>query len=72
VLPFDTMVAEYYGALATTLRTSGRNPRPRRLDLQIAAIAARNGLMLLTRNGADFIGLEEIIHVVDLPSDVGP
>lgn len=66
VLVFDAEVAEYYGALATLVRQGGRNPRPRRLDLQIAATAARHGLTLLTRNGADFTGLESALHVVEL------
>ena len=67
VLSFDVMTAEYYGALAGLVRQQGRNPRPRRMDLQIAATAARHGLMLLTRNGSDFIGLESALAVVDLP-----
>ena len=67
VLPFDRITAEYYGALAGLVRQHGRNPRPRRMDLQIAATAARHGLMLLTRNGADFTGLESALAVVDLP-----
>lgn len=66
VLPFDASVAEYYGVLAGLVRQQGRNPRPRRLDLQIAATAARHGLLLLTRNGADFTGLESAVTVVDL------
>src|SRR6478752_3001159 len=33
-------------------RQHGRNPRPRRMDPQIAATAARHGLILLTRNGS--------------------
>ncbi|MCU1626278.1 MAG: twitching motility protein PilT [Pseudonocardia sp.] len=66
VLAFDTAVAEYYGALATAVRNAGRDPRPRRMDLQIAATAARHGLSLLTRNGADFTGLEQALHVVNL------
>jgi predicted nucleic acid-binding protein len=67
VLPFDIPTAEYYGALATLVRRHGRNPRARRLDLQIAASAARHGLALLTRNAADFAGLESAITVIDLP-----
>ena len=39
ILPFGVEEAKYYGALATLVRASGRNPRPRRLDLQIAATA---------------------------------
>jgi predicted nucleic acid-binding protein len=68
VLPFDMVTAEYYGALATAVRLGGRNPRPRRLDLQIAATAAQHGLLLLTRNGADFVGLEGAVKVIDLPN----
>lgn len=67
VLSFDVETAEYYGTLAALVRRHGRNPRPRRMDLQIAATAARQGLMLLTRNGRDFAGLESALDVVDLP-----
>lgn len=66
VLPFDVVTAEYYGALAALVRKHGRNPRPRRMDLQIAATAAQHGLTLLTRNGNDFTGLESALRVVDL------
>lgn len=66
VLPFDVMTAEYYGALAALVRQRGRNPRPRRLDLQIAATAARHELLLVTRNGGDFAGLESALSVIDL------
>jgi predicted nucleic acid-binding protein len=66
VLSFDIMAAEYYGALAALVRLGGRDPRPRRMDLQIAATAACHGLSLLTRNGTDFTGLESALPVVDL------
>lgn len=64
VLPFDAATAEFYGALASLVRQFGRNPRPRRIDLQIAATAACHGLRLLTRNGADFLGLESALDVI--------
>lgn len=66
VLSFDVITAEYYGALANLVRQHGRNPRPRRLDVQIAATAARHGLTLLTRNGSDLTGLESALAIVDL------
>ncbi|MBN9736040.1 MULTISPECIES: type II toxin-antitoxin system VapC family toxin [unclassified Pseudonocardia] len=66
VLPFDLVAAEYYGALATLVRQVGRNPRPRRMDLQIAATAARHDVALLTRNAADFAGLGSALTVIDL------
>lgn len=64
ILPFDAAVADYYGALAALVRDAGRNPRPRRLDLQIGATAAASGLSLVTRNVADFEGLERLVHVI--------
>jgi predicted nucleic acid-binding protein len=72
VLSFDVVAAEYYGTLAALVRDRGRNPRPRRLDLQIAATAACHGLMLLTRNGGDFVGLEPALEVVDLTNPPNP
>ena len=68
VLPFDAPAAEYCGTLAALVRQIGRNPRPRRMDLQIAATAARYDLMLLTRNCNDFGGLESALEVIDLPN----
>lgn len=69
VLPFDVPTAEYYGAMATLVRQRGRNPRARRMDLQIAATAVRHGLLLLTRNIDDFAGLEPTLTVVGLPEE---
>lgn len=66
-LAFDTSCAEYYGVLASLVHRDGRNPRPRRMDLQIAATAARHGLTLLTRNGSNFRGLDSALVVIDLP-----
>jgi predicted nucleic acid-binding protein len=66
VLPFGVEEAKLYGALATLVRASGRNPRPRRLDLQIAATAAAARLPLLTTNPDDFAGTEALVEVVGL------
>ncbi len=66
VLSFDVIAAEYYGTLAALVRQHGRSPRPCRMDLQIAATAARHSLTLLTRNGKDFAGLESALHVIDV------
>lgn len=65
VIPFDIAAAESYGALANRIRLRGRNPRPRRLDLLIAATAERHGLSLATRNAADFRYLDNIVQVID-------
>ena len=66
VLPFDADVAESYGLLANMVRQAGRNPRPRRMDLLIAATAVRHGFSLATRNAADFRHLERVLTVVDV------
>ena len=64
VLAFDIQAAEIYGTMAAVVRRSGRNPRPRRMDLQIAATAAAHSLPLLTRDIAGFAGLERLLDVV--------
>lgn len=66
VLPFDADVAEFYGLLANVVRQAGRNPRPRRMDLLIAATAVRHGFSLATRNGADLRHLERVLAVIDV------
>lgn len=66
VLPFDAEAAEFYGLLANVVRQAGRNPRPRRMDLLIAATAVRHGLSLATRNAADLRHLERVLTVIDV------
>lgn len=66
VLPFDVTAARVYGTLAALLRQAGRNPRPRRMDLQIAATAAAHSIPIVTRNGKDFAGLERAVRVVEV------
>jgi predicted nucleic acid-binding protein len=64
VLPYGVEEAKLYGALATLVRAAGRNPRPRRLDLQIAATAAAARMPLLTSNPDDFAGIGALVDVV--------
>lgn len=64
VLPFGVAEAKVYGILAALVRRTGRDPRPRRMDLQIAATASAAGIPLLTRNSDDFVGLERMLEVV--------
>ena len=64
VLAYGIEEAKLYGALATLVRAAGRNPRPRRLDLQIAATAAAARMPLLTSNPADFVGVGSLVDVV--------
>lgn len=66
VVPFDAEAAESYGLLATIVRRAGRTPRPRRIDLMIAATAVSHGLSLATRNGADLKYLQRVLNVIDV------
>ena len=63
-LPFDERAADKYGELVALTRAYGRQPRPRRLDLMIAAVAASRGLTLFTLNPDDFRGLDSAVDVV--------
>ncbi|MGH3861041.1 type II toxin-antitoxin system VapC family toxin [Actinokineospora sp.] len=65
-LPFDGDAATRYGTLVALTMLANRDPRPRRMDLMIAAIASARGLPLYTRNQSDFIGLEDMLTVVGI------
>ncbi|OZM76302.1 type II toxin-antitoxin system VapC family toxin [Pseudonocardia sp. MH-G8] len=64
ILPYGVEEAKLYGVMATLVRASGRNPRPRRLDLQIAATASALRVPVLTRNPDDFRGMDRLVEVV--------
>jgi hypothetical protein len=64
ILPFDTAAAKLYGTMAALVRRSGRDPRPRRPDLQIAATAAAHSIPVVTRNPKDFAALERLVRVL--------
>lgn len=63
-LPFDGDAAARYGTLVELALAAGRHPRPRRIDLMIAAIASVHGLPLFTRNPADHVGLDAAVEVI--------
>lgn len=65
-VPFDRRAARTYGALCASVRYAGRDPKPRRFDLLIAAVAVALGVPLITRNAADFRGIHRALTVVDL------
>jgi toxin FitB len=65
-LPFDDSAARIYGNLSALVVAAGRNPRPRRLDLMIAATAVVHQLPLFTRNADDFKGLESQLEVISM------
>lgn len=63
-IPFDREAARRYGTLIALTMAANRDPRPRRIDLMIAATAAAHGLPLYTRNPDDFRGLDSAVTVI--------
>lgn len=63
-ITFDSEAARAYGRIYAAVVATGRKPRRRLADLQIAATALANDLALVTRNPDDFVGLDEIVRVL--------
>ncbi|MDQ6936356.1 MAG: type II toxin-antitoxin system VapC family toxin [Actinomycetota bacterium] len=63
-LRFDGTAVRSYGLVVAAVVREGRKPRTRFADLLIAATAHANQLDLYTRNGDDFAGLEDLVHVI--------
>ncbi len=63
-LRFDGAAVRSYGLVVAAVVREGRKPRSRFADLLIAATAHANGLDLYTRNGDDFFGLADLVHVI--------
>ena len=57
-LPFDAQAARSLGAVAASLRRSGRKTSARAFDAMIAATALANGLPIYTCNPRDFEGID--------------
>ena len=66
ILRFGVEEAKLNGAMASLVGIAGRDPRPRRVDLQIAATAAAARFPLLTCDPKDFVGIERLVDVVAL------
>lgn len=64
VLPFGSGEARIFGSLVALVIAAGRHPRPRRLDLMIAATAAAHEIPLFTRNATDLQGLESRVQII--------
>ncbi|MGH3673506.1 MAG: type II toxin-antitoxin system VapC family toxin, partial [Pseudonocardiaceae bacterium] len=62
--PFDGDAAARYGTLVALAIAAGRDPRPRKMDLMIAAIASARDVPLYTRNADDFKGLDGVMAVI--------
>jgi predicted nucleic acid-binding protein len=65
-LPFDIRSARAYGRVHAAVVEQGRQPRRRFADLLIAATALAEDLPLVTRNGKNFQGLEDLITIVEI------
>lgn len=63
-LPVTAEVARIHAAMAAHLKYLGGQPRPRAMDLLVAATAAHERATLLTHNLKDFKGLDEFVSVV--------
>lgn len=61
---FDGAAVRSYGLVVAAVVREERKPRSRFADLLIAATAHANGLDLYTRNGDDFSGLQDLVHVI--------
>ncbi len=66
VLPYSESAARMYGQLTAMALAAGRNPRPRRMDLLIASVAAVHQIPLVTHNAKDFRGLAPLVELIDL------
>lgn len=63
-IPFDGNAARTYGALCASVRATGRDSKPRRFDLLIAAVAVALRIPLITRNENDFRGIHSSLTLV--------
>lgn len=69
VLTFESRCARSYGQIYAAVMSSGRKARGgRALDLMIAATAMAYELPLYTLNGDAFLGLDELVEIVDVRS----
>jgi predicted nucleic acid-binding protein len=60
------VAARRFTSMARLAVASGRNTKPRKMDLMIAAVASVNDLPLFTRNAKDFQGLDRLLTVVSV------
>jgi predicted nucleic acid-binding protein len=63
-LPFDADAAARDGTIVALTIAAKRDPKPRRTDLMIAAVASVRGLPLYTRNAGDFKRLDGAVTVI--------
>jgi tRNA(fMet)-specific endonuclease VapC len=64
-VPFTSDTSRIFGRLCGLVRAAGK-PRPKALDLMIAATAVEHGIPLYTRNPKDLQGLDSVLTVREL------
>jgi hypothetical protein len=62
-IPIDANVSRAFAAVAHQVKSAGRQPRSRIMDLWIAATALVHRLPLYTCNAEDFAGLEDLLDL---------
>ena len=62
-IPVDAAAARAFGEIVSAVRRTGRQPRRRKFDLLIAAVARANRLAVATRNPVDFAGVDDLVEV---------
>lgn len=63
-LPVDAEVARAYGRVLAAVAQQGRTARRRFADLLLVSTALAEGVPLVTRNGADFAGLDDLVEII--------
>lgn len=63
-LPFTVDAARRFAHMVGLVIAAGRSPKPRKVDLMIAAVASVHNLPLYTRNPKDFAGLDSVLTMV--------
>lgn len=63
-LAVDGEVARAYGRVFAAVTAQGRSTRRRFADLLLASTALAEGVPLVTRNGADFAGLDDLVEII--------
>ena len=64
-VPFDDGAAQAYETVCGLVLARGRKVRGRTTDLMIAATALSIGAVVITRNVADFAGVEDLVPIID-------
>ncbi len=71
-VPFDDAAADAYKTVCGLVIARGRQTRNRAIDLMIAATALSIGAGVITRNVADFAGVEDLVPIIDARTDACP